>query len=306
MKMNSRYLLLVVIGIFFFVHSYAIKPDRNYIRLPQNLGMIYKKLDVVTDDGYRIATWFYPAQDIPEQNAGQSDMLPYRTMDNKPRPTLIICNGDAGNMSYQQIMLASIYAANGFNVVTFDWRGFGESSEFLMNEDYLCYTEMLKDYEAVISSVKMQGEVDKAHIFLMGWSTGAYLSMITAYNNGNVAGCILSGTPSSFEDVIPLLAKVHPKGKSEANLIVPDDFPREQMPALIAPKFRKPIFIIVGDKDDRTPLWMSRKIYDALPKDIDKRLSVYENAGHGGTLSPYFVDTQRWAEETIEFMAAIK
>lgn len=70
-------------------------------------------------------------------------------MDNKKRPTLIICNGDAGNMSYMQIDLAAVYAANGYNVVTFDWRGFGDSTEFEMNKDYLCYTEMLLDYEAV-------------------------------------------------------------------------------------------------------------------------------------------------------------
>ena len=99
--------------------------------------MIYKELNVVTKDGYRIETWFYPAQPVPEQSAAQAEMLPYKTLDDSRRPTLIICNGDAGNMSYQQISLAYLYAANGFNVVTFDWRGFGESSEFEMDTDYL-------------------------------------------------------------------------------------------------------------------------------------------------------------------------
>lgn len=168
-------------------------------------------------------------------------MLPYKVIDNKRRPTLIICNGDAGNISYQQIMLASIYTANGFNVATFDWRGFGASSEFVMVEDYLYYTEMLADYETVIKEVAAQSKVD----------------------------------------IIPLLVKVHPKGKTESNLLVPDDFPREKMPFHLAPGFRKPILIIAGDKDDRTPLWMSGKIYDALPENIDKKLSVYAEAGHG-------------------------
>jgi len=300
--MNIKQLLLIMIGIFSFLHSPAIKPDRNYIRLPQNMGLIYKKLNVLTKDGVRIETWFYPAQNIPEENTGQSDMLPYKVIDNKRRPTLIICNGDAGNMSYQQIMLASIYTSNGFNVVTFDWRGFGASSEFVMDEGYLCYTEMLIDYETVIKEVAAQSEVDKKCIFVMGWSTGAYLSMITAYNNKHVAGCILSGTPSSFEDVIPLLVKVHPKGKTESNLLVPDDFPREKMPVLLAPKFKKPILIIVGNKDNRTPVWMSEKIYNALPVNINKKLSVYAEAGHGGMDAPYFVDMKRWTEETVEFM----
>ena len=264
--------------------------------------MIYKELDVTTKDGYRIETWFYPAQDVPSEDAGQTEMLPYKTIDDSRRPTLIICNGDAGNMSYQQISLAYLYAANGINVVTFDWRGFGESSEFEMNPDYLCYTEMLTDFDAVIKAVSKEKVVDRKKIYVMGWSTGAYLAMIAAHNNRQVKGCILSGTPSSFEDAIPHLVKVHPKGKTEKNLLVPDDFPRDQMPALVAPKFRKDILLVVGSEDNRTPQWMSEKIYNALPAGINKKLSVYEGAGHGGTEFPFFVDWGRWAEETVGFM----
>ena len=294
--------IFLFIGLFVSIYSYAIIPDRKYVRLPQEVGMIYKELDVTTKDGYKIETWFYPAQDVPAEDAGQSEMLPYKTMDDSRRPTLIICNGDAGNMSYQQISLAYLYAANGINVVTFDWRGFGESSEFEMNPDYLCYTEMLTDFDAVIKAVSKEKVVDRKKIYVMGWSTGAYLAMITAYDNMLVKGCILSGTPSSFEDAIPHLVKVHPKGKTEKNLLVPDDFPSDQMPALVAPKFRKDILLVVGSEDDRTPQWMSEKIYNALPAGINKKLSIYEGAGHGGPEFPFFVDWERWAEETVGFI----
>lgn len=47
---------------------------------------------------------------------------------------------------------------------------------------------------------------------------------------------------------------------------------------------------------------MSGKIYDALPENIDKKLSVYAGAGHGGTDAPYFVDMERWMAETVEFI----
>ena len=294
--------IFLFICLFVSIYSYAIIPDRKYVRLPQEVGLIYKELDVTTKDGSRIETWFYPAQDVPAEDAGQSEMLPYKTIDDSRRPTLIICNGDAGNMSYQQISLAYLYAANGINVVTFDWRGFGESSEFEMNPDYLCYTEMLTDFDAVIKAVSKEKVVDRKKIYVMGWSTGAYLAMIAAHNNRLVQGCILSGTPSSFEDAIPHLVKVHPKGKTEKNLLVPDDFPCDLMPALVAPKFRKDILLVVGSEDNRTPQWMSEKIYNALPAGINKKLSIYEGAGHGGTEFPFFVDWGRWAEETVGFM----
>ena len=269
---------LALTGIFLAFSSHAIIPDRKYIRLPQQEGLIYRELDVVTDDGYGIETWFYPAQDMPGEGAGQDDMLPYRTLDAQKRPTLVICNGDAGNMSYQQVWMAEFYVSCGLNVVTFDWRGFGASSEFEMDPDYLCYTEMLSDYAAVVDEVRRQPEVDSGEIYLMGWSTGAYLSMITAYADAGVKGCILCGTPSSFEDAIPQLVKVHPQGKTEAELVV-------------------------GSEDDRTPQWMSEKIFDALPDGIDKRLSVFEGAGHGGTEAPYVVDMERWFVETVSFLS---
>lgn len=295
-------IVLLFISLLLFFYSYAIRPDRKYLRLPQNLGLIYKELTVGTKDGYRIETWFYPAQDLPEKDAGQTEKIPYKTIDKETRPTIIFCGGDAGNMSYSQMDFAMLYASCGFNVVTFDWRGFGVSSDFEMNSDYLCYTEMLADYEAVIKAVSKQPEVDKKRIYLMGWSTGAYLSIIAAQNSKNVKGCIAQGTPSSFEDLVPHLIKINTKCKTEENLIVPDDFPRHQMPSLIAPKYKKSILLIVGNKDAVTPVWMSEKIYNTLPETINKKLSVYENAGHMGSEHPYFVDYKRWIDETTAFM----
>ena len=75
-----RYIFLIV-GLLISLCSYAIIPDRKYVRLPQNVGMIYKEMDVTTKDGYRIETWFYPAQDVPAEGAGQDERLPYKTID---------------------------------------------------------------------------------------------------------------------------------------------------------------------------------------------------------------------------------
>lgn len=50
-----------------------------------------------------------------------------------------------------------------------------------MNTNYLCYTQMLDDSDAVIKNVCLQEEVDNSNISLFGWSTGGYLSMICLY-----------------------------------------------------------------------------------------------------------------------------
>ncbi len=294
-------LITILLAIISF-NVFAISPNKNYIRLPQQRGLIYKELNVITKDGYNIKTWFFPAQEIPSQSSYQEEMHPYKTIDNKPRPTIIICNGDAGNMSYIQIFCAEVYASLGYNVVTFDWRGFGQSSDFPMDENYLCYTEMLEDYRAVIREVKKQKETDKDNIYLFGWSTGAYLSMITAHNNKSITGLFVIGMPTSFEEVIPHLIKVHPKKKMEDNLIVPEDFPKDEMPIYIAPRFKKPILLVVGSEDDRTPKWMSENIFAAISESTFKQLSVFDGAGHGGMESPMLYDTERFITETNAFL----
>lgn len=278
----------------------AIRPDRKYIRRPQQLGLVYKSLDVTTTDGYRLETWYFPAQQIPQPDAGSSDPLPYRTQGGKKRPTIIICNGDAGNMSYFQPVLAMHYAAAGYNVVTFDWRGFGVSSEFLMNTDYLCYTEMLTDYDAVIAETIRQPETNANALYLLGWSTGGYLSMIAAHRNSAVRGCILRGIPTSFEASIPIIKQE--KGKKDENLLIPEDFPVAQMPLSLAPGFRKSIMLVVGAEDTRTPPHMSQEIFAQLPAGIVKELWITPGAKHGGTEAPEFVRLEEFIDRTIRFL----
>lgn len=284
--------------------SSAILPDTVYIRKPENLGLIYKELNVKTKDGYNIATWFFPAQkrlsesDLNMLNGSKRE---YKPFDDKKHPTIIICNGDAGNMSYFQLYLAEAWSNRGFNVVTFDWRGFGASSYFPMDRNYVCYTEMLEDYNAVINTVLKQIEVKKDAITIMGWSTGAYLSMITAYNNKNVNAFIGRSLPTTFDDFIPLVMKMRNKTKDE--LIVPEDFPTNKMPLNIASSFRKPVFLINGENDIRTPTWMSRKVLDSLPQDIPRELMVVKNAAHGGKEDPIMIDFDNFINRVDEFLS---
>ena len=258
-------------------NCHAIIPDTVYIRKPESMGLIYKNLEVITNDGYKIETWFFPAQsplsegELRDLNGNRRT---YETQDETKRPTIIVCNGDAGNMSYFQLYLAKSWTSRGFNVVTFDWRGFGKSSPFAMDRNYLCYTEMLEDYRAVVRTTSEQEEVLNGAIAVVGWSTGAYLSMITAYTDDLVNAFVGRSLPTDFDDFIPLVMKY--KNKTRNELLVPDDFPAELMPVHIAPEFGKPLFLIVGENDFRTPVWMSRKIIESVPGTTPNALCLEE------------------------------
>jgi Dipeptidyl aminopeptidases/acylaminoacyl-peptidases len=281
---------------------FAIIPDTTYIRKPEQLGLMYKELDVNTSDNYKIATWFFPADTISESEFARlkGEKKDYLPAFDEPRPTVIICNGDAGNMSYFQLHIAAALTSIGFNVVTFDWRGFGESSFFEMDRNHLCYTEMLEDYRAVIAEVVKQPEVKTDAITVMGWSTGAYLSMITAYNNPNISAFVGRSLCTDFEDFIPLVMQV--KNKTRDQLIIPDDFPQKQMPVKIASDFQKPIFLIIGENDLRTPVWMSKMIIDLLPKSTPRELMIVKNAAHGGTEDPIMIDFENFIYRLSHFL----
>jgi pimeloyl-ACP methyl ester carboxylesterase len=284
------------------VKSFAIIPNRTYRFYPEKMGLIYKELDVTTSDKLKIKTWFFPAQTTPsetELNVVWENPVknPYQTIDNKPRPTIIIANGDAGNMSLQQLVYAQYFTDKGYNVVTFDWRGFGESSEWEMNIDYLVYSELLLDYDAVIKKVLQQKEVDTSKIAVFGWSTGAYLSMATAskYNNINVFVAI--GLMTTFEEIYPVVKKV-PKNINR-NLIIPSDYPIDLQPLMLAPTWNKATFLIVGELDDRTPVWMSEKIFALLPS--KKELWIVEDTDHS-MMKDGKVDFALLNKRIIEFL----
>lgn len=284
-------------------NCHAIIPDTVYIRKPESMGLIYKNLEVITNDGYKIETWFFPAQsplsegELRDLNGNRRT---YETQDETKRPTIIVCNGDAGNMSYFQLYLAKSWTSRGFNVVTFDWRGFGKSSPFAMDRNYLCYTEMLEDYRVVVRTTSEQEEVLDGAIAVVGWSTGAYLSMITAYTDDLVNAFVGRSLPTDFDDFIPLVMKY--KNKTRNELLVPEDFPTELMPVHIAPEFGKPLFLIVGENDFRTPVWMSRKIIESVPGTTPKELMIVENAAHGGKEDPILIAFDDFIKRTSDFL----
>jgi pimeloyl-ACP methyl ester carboxylesterase len=279
-RVRKPIILCALLGIM-SVQSFAIIPNRTYRFYPEKIGLIYKELDVTTSDNLKIKTWFFPAQPTPSDKALDAIWEnpvkgTYRTIDNKPRPTIIIANGDAGNMSFQQLIYAQYFTDKGYNVVTFDWRGFGESSEWEMNTDYLVYTELLIDYDAVIKKVLQQKEVDTSALVVFGWSTGAYLSMAAANKYSNIKAFIAIGLMTTFEDIYPVLKKL-PKNINR-NLIIPSDYPLNLQPLMLAPTWDKATFLIVGELDDRTPVWMSEKIFAQLPS--KKELWIVADTDH--------------------------
>ncbi|MDR0700540.1 MAG: alpha/beta fold hydrolase [Tannerella sp.] len=286
----------------------AVKPRLNYLVRPENYDLVYKEMDITTPDGYKIKTWFFPAQQLihPDTIYDGGRVWPYFTwekhlprpysiINEQPKPTIIICNGDSDNMG-GWISFAPYFISHGYNVVNFDWRGFGESSFFPADTMRLSYTEYLVDYHAVIDSISTLKEVDAQNIGVYGASTGAYLSFAVAHTNPNVKCFAGRALMTCFDDFLPYL---HSERPERIGIKKPEKYPVELFPVNIAPKFIKPTFLIVGEHDTRTPVWMSESIYEKLKE--EKELWIVKGAAHGGGNGPEFINFAEWRERVVDF-----
>uniref|UniRef100_UPI00404A1014 alpha/beta hydrolase n=1 Tax=Fulvivirga sp. TaxID=1931237 RepID=UPI00404A1014 len=150
--LNIKNLLFLILSVFTYT-SYGINPDRNYILTPDSISWSYEQAVVVTEDGAQINTWTYAANPKTDKDT-----------------VLILAYPDAGNMSYF-VYHAATLANAGYTVVTFDYRGFGQSSDFQINPDYLYYTEFSLDLEAVVEKTAQNFTDKKIGIWCMSMGT---------------------------------------------------------------------------------------------------------------------------------------
>lgn len=149
---TSRILLVA----FFLMVCYkaeAIKPDREYILTPDSLGLAFEALNVKTPDNYDLNTWIY----LPES-------------ENDNNKVLVLAYPDQGNMSYF-VYHAALFVSRGYTVITFDYRGFGMSSDFEINPNFLYHSEFVIDLVAIVESMKEKYPGKQLGIWAMSMGT---------------------------------------------------------------------------------------------------------------------------------------
>lgn len=286
-------------------NAVALRPEAGHPATPADYGIIFEEVTFLSTDGVALAGWFYPAQDTAGIATRMVGSFPipdhlkvgprnYQTLDDQRRPTIVICCGDAGNMSYL-ISYAYELFTNGYNVFTFDWRGFGNSGSWPTDEDRLSYSEYLLDYDAAVDHVLARREVDRDKIGLFGFSTGGYLTFATAARRPEISAIAVRGIITTFDDVMPILREQQP-GRA---VYPPPDYPRDLLPLDAAPRISIPVFLIVGEKDSRTPPWMSRQVLEKLAG--PKELWVVTGATHGGQTGPEFAARTEFFERLRRF-----
>ena len=197
-------------------------------------------------DGTRLNGWFFESQSGSEI------------------ATIIFFHGNGGNISNVGWM-GQRFAKRGFNVLLFDYRGYGASDGVASAE-----SELYADGDAAVAFVVNQKNVRSEHIVLYGHSLGTAVVADVALR-GNFGAVILESGFSSASSVataaLPWLPRfLHFLGKNRFES------------ARKLRSVRSPILIAHGDPDGTIPTAEANLLFASANE--PKKLLIIPGAGH--------------------------
>jgi fermentation-respiration switch protein FrsA (DUF1100 family) len=223
------------------LNSLLYFPSRAIIETPNRAGLAYRDLGLETDDGERLHGWWIDAR---------TDSLGH----------LLLCHGNAGNVG-GRVLHAALLTAIGFDVLVFDYRGYGRSSGKPSEEG------TYRDARAALTCLLEQPGADPGRVFYLGESLGGAVALDLALERPP-AGLVLL---SAFTGVRQL-GRVHYPFIPAA--LVPDAYPTLRR----IHELHAPLLVLHGDRDDIVPLSHGRALFEAAPG--PKRLHVFPGLGH--------------------------
>lgn len=212
---------------------------------PSALGLRHDEIELVTSDGERLHAWFLPSPVDRETE----------------RMTVLVCHGNAGNISHRLDLTLRLHANLAADVLLFDYRGFGRSSG-KPNE-----AGTYEDVRAAYGYLVEQRGIDEGRIVLFGQSLGAAVALQLA-TEVDPRALVLEAPFTSVRD---MASEVYP--------FLPNGWVRTRYDNLEKiGSLELPLFIIHGTEDATVPFAHGQTLFDAAPE--PKRFLAVEGAGH--------------------------
>lgn len=253
--------------------AWALNPSRTYKQRPEKYNMEYKAFQVPTNDKKaKLNAWYFPATVKKDKKKRTSKLI------------LISHNGE-GNMG-DYLRRVDQFTSIGYNVVTYDYRGYGESSDFEIDNNQYIYAEFTNDVSSMIAYCSEKYADSDLNIY--GWGVGAGLSLGVGFHKKEVK-TIIADTPFlSMEDLETRFESC------EKPLTIPNNYPSQYEPIVALskePTTAKNINFICedeglketggqycGDTDHfRTVTTLTNKL-KALSQDIRAEVTVMKNS----------------------------
>lgn len=221
-------------------------PSRTIERTPADGGMAYRDLEFRSGDGERLHGWW-----VERRAPGLGHVL--------------LCHGNAGNVG-DRVLHAAVLTEVGFDVLLFDYRGYGRSSGAPGERG------TYSDARAALSCLLNERDVDAGRVIYLGESLGGAVALELALAHPP-AGLVLLSAFTSVRDMGRIHYRVVP------SRLVPDAYPSLRLIA----DLRAPLLVVHGEDDAIVPVEHGRALYAAAPE--PKRLRLVPGVGHNDIVS---------------------
>jgi pimeloyl-ACP methyl ester carboxylesterase len=209
---------------------------------PADAGLASEDVSVETEDGERLHGWRIAAGAQP------------------PAAHILLCHGNAGNVG-DRVLHARLLSDAGFDVLLFDYRGYGRSTGRPSEEG------TYRDARAALEALLRQPGVDLSRVLYLGESLGGSVALRLALESPP-AGLILQSAFTSVRE----MARAHYPFVPAA--LVPDAYPSLRR----VRELEAPLLVLHGEHDDIAPLSHGQALYDAAPG--AKQMHVFPGVGH--------------------------
>ena len=218
-------------------------------------------------DGTRLNGWFFESQ-----------------LESAPT-TIIFFHGNGGNITNVGWM-GQRFAKHGFNVLLFDYRGYGASEGVAANE-----ADLYADGDAAVAFVKRRG-IPSEQIVLYGQSLGTTIAADVA-SRGKFGAVVLE---SGFSSASSLATSALPWLPRWLHFLGKNRFESARKLANV----RSPILIAHGDPDRTIPTSEAHLLFKAANE--PKKLLIVPGAGHvvfGAAGEQYLSQVEQFMRDAI-------
>jgi len=252
-------ILLFLIGIVllfsFLLFFMTIKPGKWPIySTPEQFKINYENVSFKSSDGLVLSGWFLPS--------------------NKSNTTIIVMHGYPTNKA--DVLPASLFLLEDFNVFLFDFRGFGDSNGKFTTAGF----NEVKDLDGAIKYLKSRK--DTKNIGALGFSLGASVAIMN--RNNNIKAIVSDSAYSNLNNMVEIMYKnfyIFKKPFIYMTKIYSKIFFGVDIlnisPENSIKTIKKPVLLIHGEIDRQIPVSEAYSLHNANKK---TELWIVKNADH--------------------------
>lgn len=247
-------IMLFMVAVISGAPLFALNPSKDYATLPSDYGMDYKEVSIAATDGLKLNAWIFKPME-------------------ESKKFIVISDDGNGNMA-DNIEIVAQFLSAGYNVLTYDYRGYGKSDAFNINQKFFIYPQFVKDLQGVLDYMRKTYSPGMCDLYGIG--IGAGLSIGLGCNSTQVRRIIADGPYISFEDT----KNRYQKNRNQ-EILMPLAYDKNYMEPLYALQSGTSqdklsgILIIVGQNDDLS----GPEDVKQLQKVHSKNLTVYTVQG---------------------------